>query len=226
MTGTFVPAVGAAKVVLTFAQVDGEYAQNSLWVHSQDDSAFTSDTLSELATAVNEWYQTGAGGHSYQSLQAAPVELVSVYCRAWDTDTSPVWNLTSGQTGGSDRPLSIPNGQTFAITARTGIPGVAYRGRTFVIGLFDQCVTDDDNNVIKSDIAADLANAWAGLIDMANGLSNPCDMVVNSSYHVVTPGEKAVPRDAAILTPITGYGYHDLFLDYQRRRAPGHNRHH
>ena len=52
-------------------------------------------------------------------------------------------------------------------------------------------------------------------------------LVVASKYHQVVEGTPpTVPRAAGVMTPVTSIGSSTYLIDFQRRRAPGHSRHH
>lgn len=217
----FIPAVNTAKVTFGQSQADGSYAQNSIYVEA--DAAWDATTISDLATLCALEFGVNVLPQTSQD-----VTLTSVTARDLTTADSPesVFNPTSENVGGQTD-HAIEMGLTFALTLRTGLSGRSYRGRVFAIGIPTGSVPDVSLNLLGSVDATDLAAAWMSMITAING-STPGALTIQAvvaSFYSGVVGGVPVPRDNAVLTPITAVGYSDLFLDFQRRRAPGHNRH-
>lgn len=217
----FIPVTNTAEVSLQFSQADGEFAEN-VWGVVRDE-AWDVASLTALAHTFMTWWHDGTGGASYREAQGTGVQLLGCAVRDLTTETSPSLVISPfpiTEVHGIDTAAPLPNGVSFAITARTGHAGRSFRGRTFAIGLTESVLLSSDSNQIKPDVAAIFTVALGGLITAVHAADAHAQLAVVSRRH------DNAPRSLGVATPIVNYGYHDLFLDYQRRRAPGHNRHH
>lgn len=217
----FIPTTNCARVGMQFSQEDGEFAENVFAV--QRSAAWTVGLLNTLAAAFNTWWHVGDGaGDTYQGPQANTVHLLATSARDLTTISSPsvVVPWTGSPAAGGATGKQLPNGVTFSLTARTGLAGRSFRGRSFVIGLTvdDQDATDP--NIIKSSRVSELILAFNSLITAVTAAD------ANAKLAVLSTRTGNAPRVSGVTTPITTYGNHNLFFDYQRRRAPAHNRHH
>lgn len=224
---TFIPVTNAADFSLQFAQQSGDFAENVFGV--QRDEAWTVPALTTVGNAIMEWWKSGDGTHKYQGLMSSTVTLLGCYVRDMTTAISPTLSLPvpgdiTAAGAGSANPL--PQGVSFAVTARTGLAGRSYRGRTFLIGLTEDDIVEPNANQLPAASATGIVAAFNALITAVHTADSHSTLVVVSKYSGVDSHGKPIPRTVGVTTPIIGYGYHDLFLDYQRRRAPGHNRHH
>lgn len=219
----FIPGENVAQVSMSFSQADGSFAENVFYVKASD--AWDETSLTSIAYAFIVWWQAGDAGTGVpQSLTSHDTSLIAVTARDLTTQTGAVVVNTEGlPAAGVSTDASIALGLTWAITARTGLAGRSQRGRTFIIGAASSILSDSVVNGVDATQASYWVSAMNALIaDVAAlSLSNaPLALVVASRYH------NGAPRDAISTTPITVYGYHNLLLDFQRRRAPAHNRHH
>jgi hypothetical protein len=121
---------------------------------------------------------------------------------------------------GGDNSGQIPAGLTKAFTARSGLAGRSQRGRTFVVGLASDSLSSGDKNVVATATLNDYVAWFNALIAAVPAANAAWSLVVVSRFH------NGAPRASGATTPITSYGYANVFVDYQRRRAPGHARHH
>lgn len=217
----FIPVPNAAELSLQFSQADGEFAENVFGV--QRDEAWDGPSLLLVANAMATWWHDGDGsGNSYRGKQAATVEFLKVTARDLtiegglrvDSTTIPA-SVTGGGTGNQ-----IQNGLSLSVTARSGLAGRSQRGRTFLVGLAEGNLSNIGDNLITSTVAVSVVDAFNALI----GAIHTADS--HSVLSVISRRHDNAPRITGVTTPIIQYGLHDLFLDYQRRRAPGHNRHH
>jgi hypothetical protein len=217
----FIPVPNAARVSLLFTQADGEVAENVFGVQLAD--AWTAGELAAMAQAFLTWWEVGDGaGHSYAALMGTGITSLGAEARDLTTSTSPVAFVANGagDITGDDATEPLMNGASFTMTARTGLAGRSQRGRTYMIGLCDDFVDGTDVNKATASAANSARLAFNALITKVTATDAGATLVVISTRH------NNLPRLTGITTPITSYGFHDLFLDYQRRRAPGHNRHH
>lgn len=221
----FIPAVNTAQVSMQFTQSDGEFAENTFYVEGTGD--WSEAPMTTLAGDMITWWGTGNGTDSYKASQSSLVDLIAVVCRDLTTQTSPVVtvNPSGGPQPGTGSADPIQNGLTKAITARTGLSGRSFRGRTFLVGLTLDDLEAGANNQFAADAVGRYVSFMNALPGAISGSFPEAKFVVCSRYHKVGDVPD-VPRDTAVLTEITSWGNHDLFVDFQRRRAPGHNRHH
>lgn len=217
MTAPFVPFPNGAKVTMNYTQADGSPAVNTLWF--QKGSDWDSAQLTTLANGIAVWADAGSGAHSVQERMSDNFELSSVEARAMDAQGAPVVISTDGlPLVGTVDGASIPLGLTFAVTLRTGLAGKSQRGRIFMVGLPASALANEQENVMDATYVADAIVAWNSLIAAAADIISGCVWGVASHRH-----NKAY-RDAVSFTPITSIGSSKLTLDFQRRRAPFHNR--
>jgi hypothetical protein len=221
----FIPALDTAEVSMIFTQPDGSNAENTFYVKRT--SAWSSSELTTIANAFITWFGTGDGTHSYKVNVASTFSLSNVIARDLTTDTSSIISTNSGlPIAGTDSAAAAQMGETFAITARSGLSGRSNRGRTFVVGLPEDAFATGILNTIKSTFANSLVSAFNALLTAVPAADAACEVVILSRYHGIDSGGKPIPRATGVMTPVSVYGYSNLLMDFQRRRAPGHNRHH
>lgn len=225
MSSPFIPVANTAQFSMQFSQPDSSFAENIYWVKRT--SAWTLSGLTTMAAAIKAWWDNGDGTQKPRAMCNPSTEVTAIGYRDYTTVSSFTGIYQAGlpDVGTSGfGPLEL--GLTFALTARTGLAGRNYRGRTFLVGLPTSAVADRTKNSIDSGFAGDIVTAWSSLIPAVTAADAACTLVVCSRFGgVPTVGGKSVARVAGITTPVTSYGYSKLFLDFQRRRAPGHNRH-
>ena len=216
----FIPVTNVAQATLSFLILDSDIAENIF--HIKNTGAWDASGLLALNNAMIAWEATTYTGASYKLSRADTTTFLTSTARDLTTQTSPVvtTDVSGGGEVGSDASGSLNNGLTKAFTARTGLSGRSQRGRTFVVGLPVDAVDSGDPNKIKSSAATGYSNFLTGLIAAIPAANAAWSLVVVSKYH------NGAPRASGVATPITSYGYADLNMDFQRRRAPGHSRHH
>lgn len=218
---TFIPVIDCAEVSLKFSQTDGEFAENTFGV--QRDEAWDHASLLAVANAFVTWWDVGDGaGGIYRTFQAAGVNILGATARDLTTEGGMAVDSTvvPAHTHGTAANFQLQNGVSFAVTARTGLAGRSQRGRTFLVGLANDVLTASGDDVINAGVAANFILMMNKLILNVTAADAHSKLVVISRRH------NNAPRVTGVTTAITNYGIHDNFLDYQRRRAPGHNRHH
>lgn len=223
--GVFVPVTNGAQFTLQYAQQDGSFAENEFWV--QRTGAWTTVLLTAMAAGFKQWWETGDGANSLKQTQCAAMSLQGVGYRDHTTQNGLTGiyqtGLPESATGAG---TASPLGLAFSVTARTGLAGRSFRGRTFINGLVTSNFSDATKNLVSAGTAGYYLNAFNALITKVAAVDAACTLVVCSRFHQPGgSGTPSVPRASGVTTPITSYGYHDLFADFQRRRSPGHNRH-
>jgi hypothetical protein len=225
----FQPCPGIASITMEYSQFDGEFAENVFHVGRGDLSAWTAGQLAVITEVFASWFDGGGSWAPLNNLSGfmqQNSQLLRVSGRGLDVEGGAEFVHVSGASGvNPDDPL--PNGVTFAVTLRTGFAGRSFRGRWYVPNLTEAgATTEPDLNVIKFDIANDLVNTTEALAAQVTIADAGAALVVLSRFNKDAVPAPPHERATGIGTPVIGAGYHDLFMDYQRRRAPGHNRHH
>lgn len=184
--------------------------------------AWTATTLAALGAAFHTWHDTLVGGQSPYSLRNPDTSIIQTTCRDLTTQTSNVVVVpyTGAHAAGTSAGGTLNNGLTKAFTARSGLSGRSQRGRTFVVGATDSAEAGGDPNLINAAWANDWVAIFNALVAAVPAANAAWSLVVISRFH------NGAPRGAGVTTPITSYGYSNLYFDFQRRRAPGHARHH
>lgn len=195
----------------------------------QNSVAWTPATLLSMMGAFGSWFTTGdgGGGHTYQKLVSNTCSLTSIKARDLTTvnGISIVSNAGMPIVGTVAGP-AIAAGTTKAITHRTGLAGKSFRGRTFLVGVDASHVPIPESGKIDAAFVANAILAFTPLIAAVAANLATCTLVVLSRYGGTPPiGGHSVPRVTGVMTPITAFGFADLNVDFQRRRAPGHARH-
>jgi hypothetical protein len=221
---TFIPVLNGLEVGLHFTDVNNDDEVNVFWVKRS--APWTGALITTMLDAFITWFGTGDGTHSYQKLISLTISLSKVTGRDYTTQNG--LSLVSQYTlplAGTDANDMIAAGTTKAVTHRTGLAGKSYRGRTFLCGITDGAVPDPDLGVIQGSYMTNVVNAFEPLIAAVTAADAEAVLAVVSRYGgVPTVGGKSVPRATGISNPVTSFGYSDLNIDFQRRRAPGHSR--
>jgi hypothetical protein len=221
----FVPSLNGLKVAMEFTDVTGDQNVNTFWV--KNTAAWSSTSITTMLNAFITWFGTGDGTHYYKLYMSTNCALTAVTGRDFTTQHGlSVVSQTGLPAAGTGGAGAIAAGTTFCITSRTGIAGKSYRGRTYLAGVEAAALVTPDLGVIASSFADAQVAAFGALPAAVTAAIATCTLVVNSQYYQPGgPNTPSVPRATAIQTPITSFGYADLFVDFQRRRAPGHARH-
>lgn len=198
----FVPAPGIVTLDAIWQQAN-EIVENTFAYHLA--GAITAANLTAMAAAYAAW----VSGHT--NFFATDCQLNKIYLRDMTSVNAQTleYNVVPpivGTAGGS----SMPNNVTFALKRQTGLAGRRMRGRVYIIGLTDTML-DSSRQQLTSTWGGNLNTAYNAL--MAAMLAGPAATEV--VYH----------RALGTGTNVAGYVFSDLYLDSQRRRLPGHNRH-
>jgi hypothetical protein len=216
----FIPAANALQVRMFFDTVTGDMAQSGFWVSNS--VAWTPTTVGNMMLAFISWFNTGDGsGHSYKDQLSQDCSLVEVTARDYTTRTGISLATNTGLpiVGGIASAQQAP-GLTFALTARTGLAGPSMRGRTFLVGMPLAAWQSSELGSIQSTVAANAVTAFNTLITAVT------TSLATAKLCVASFRSGGAPRASGVLTPVTGYGFHNLLQDFQRRRSPAHHRHH
>lgn len=207
---------GIAVMSLRFTLPSGQPAENVLGIHKDTGGEFTDTELTDIATTAKAWWESGDGTHSYRAKQSTACTLDSIFVRSLHTRSSPEIDLSVGEAG-TDAGDHIPNGMTFTCTLRTGLAGRSHRGRLYACGLTKNFLNTDPN-------LADLTHVNDLVAAVKGWISGPHQSPGGYSPSILSRSNNGVYRANIASYNIADVGYFDLNMDYQRRRAPGHNR--
>lgn len=205
----FIPGPGVAKFILEFQQ-GADIAENTLWVHHKDGSAWTAAQLTTMATLIATTYES-----DFNPIVSNTTTLLQVVAADWSTQTGATVTV-SALAGGTSTIQPLPYGVTLAFKMVTGLRGRSFRGRVYQTGLTDIRPSAD---VLNNAYATQLLTAWNAVLAAINGVTN-CELVVFSQCH------NGSWRATGVSTPVVTFQLTDFNLDYQRRRATAHSVHH
>lgn len=209
---------GIASLTVSAVLPSSDVAQNILHFMKNDLTAWGTGDLTNLVNSFDTWLGTTNGKKALTDHMATSVTITNLLARDHTVDGGAEYGKTVTHAG-SQAGNILASGLTFAITLRTGLVGRSYRGRIFLIGLTAPFTITTPDTVLNT-AADDVVSGWNDLITVAEGWSPAMKWVVLSKQHA------NAWRATGIGTPIVTTGYSELVLDYQRRRAPYHARHH
>lgn len=200
---------GIAQVEAIYEEA-GQVCENVYHVTNGGSSAYTVDDLAGLENAVAGWETASA--KAYRSSNTG-----MILTRARDLGTADGHeHQTTRNINGTDSGNVIAQNVTVALRAGTGLAGRSNRGRTFWIGLTDAHASNGE-----------IAEVWLGnVVEAMNALITA--VVEGTGFELCVLSRRAdkALRSVGIGIPIISYSATDTYVDSQRRRLPGHNRHH
>jgi hypothetical protein len=216
----FIPATNCLRVAMQYDTVTGDNAENVFYV--QNSVPWTITTITSMLNAFITWFTVGAGGaNTFQSQIANGCTLVEVTGRDLTTQNGfSIASNTGLPIAGIGGATGAVPGITFALTARTGLAGPSFRGRVFLVNPATGFFASTSLGTINASNAGNCVSALNALITAVTSNLATAKLVVASFRH------NNAPRVNAVTTNVTTYGFHNLFQDFQRRRSPGHHRHH
>lgn len=198
-----------------FVPAPGVVSLDAIWVMDQQSMENTFHyhigvaATSAILQGICNTYITWASANS--ALWTTAATFVKCYARDLTTQTGLVEEVVPPGPGihGTDAASPLPNNVSFALTRRSGHAGRANRGRVFAFGITSAQMNGENS------LAASRAGTYRSLYDglMAAQLSD------NNATEVI------LHRKLGTFIEVEQYGFSDLFVDSQRRRLPGHNRH-
>lgn len=216
----FIPVPNCAAVTMSYTILDADVAENTFGV--QNSGSWDATQLGALGVAFNTWNDTAVSGAAPYQNRVTQTTLVQTQCRDLTTQTSPVviTPYTGAHGAGTDTSGPLNNGLTKAFTARSGLSGRSQRGRIFVVGIGVGELVSGDPNLLSPAFLDEYVRQLDGLITQVHAANASWTLSVISRFH------NNAPRSIGVTTPITSWGYANQYVDFQRRRAPGHARHH
>lgn len=204
----FIPAPLVAQVEMIYNYA-GQRCENVY--HVKGSSEWTATTLGALGTDFENWETTYAKGSRHSSVTLVEVKVIALASADGAFVTSSV-SITGTAAG-----VELPNNDTIAIKAETGLRGRSRRGRTYWIGLSTDMTDTLNRNQLLSAWQTALLNVMNQLLITPftnSGQLVVCSFSANNAW-----------RTTALTTPVTKYVLSDVVLDSQRRRLPAHNVH-
>lgn len=216
----FIPVPNCAAVTMSYTILDADVAENTFGV--QNSGSWDATQLGALGVAFNTWNDTAVSGAAPYQNRVSQTTLVQTQCRDLTTQTSPVviTPYTGAHGAGADTSGPLNNGLTKAFTARSGLSGRSQRGRIFVVGIGVGELVSGDPNLLSPAFLDEYVLQLDGLISQVHAANASWTLSVISRFH------NNAPRSTGVTTPVTSWGYANQYVDFQRRRAPGHARHH
>lgn len=209
---------GIASLTVSALTPSGDVAQNILHFRKNDGTSWGTGDLTNLVNSFDTWLGTANGAKAYLNHMKSTAVIQNLLGRDLSVDGGAEFGKTVVHAG-TDEGTQLAAGLTFAVTLRSGLVGRSYRGRIFLIAptAAFTITTPDTVDPTKAD---DVVAGFTSLIAAAAGWSPAMKWCVLSRRH------NNAPRSTGIGTEIVSVGYSELVMDYQRRRAPFHARHH
>lgn len=133
------------------------------------------------------------------------------------------FELNIGLLGGGGQD-GLPQNCTVAVGWQTGLPGPAYRGRTFYPFLVDAANDQASPGYLRPGVASDISGSYAGLLKQFYALAiefqEPWGLLLKHRNMI----DILSPYPTGTL-PLTGTRMSDNALDSQWRRLPRHKHH-
>lgn len=225
----FQPCPGIASLTVgTAAGGGGDQFQNILHFQKNDGTAWGVSEVQSLGDAFDTWIGTGPGTAAMLAHLNSGLTVTQLSVRDLSADGGPEYNKSISHAG-TDTSAGIASGLSFALTLRTGFSGRSFRGRLYLYGLGQAFNAGTSSDQTTAGVVGPIVSGWENLISAAEGWSPAMKWIVLSRRHAETVDGVYTPsvlRPAGIGTPITSVGYSELVMDFQRRRAPFHGRHH
>jgi len=225
---TFQPCPGIVEVALRFTVPAGQQAVNVFHVGNNTGDPTSLSDLSTIAEGFATWFDTGNGaGDTYRGRVSSAATLDSVFAR--DLTVAAGFEATHAVGhAGQDVSAFLGNGNTVALSARSPFAGRSFRGRTFVVGLCADSLVAGDANRVNAAYVTNQLNAFNALIPAVAGFDTlvPMSLQVLSRFNKDSVPAPPHKRANGVGTDVVDFTVVDVFVDFQRRRAPGHNRHH
>lgn len=204
---------------MSYSILDADVAENTFGV--QNAVSWTATTLGACGALFNTWNDTAVSGAAPYQNRVTQTTLVQSTARDLTTQTSPVvvTPYVGSHGAGVDTSGPLASGLTKSFTARSGLSGRSQRGRIFVVGIGVGELVAGDPNLLSPAFLDEYVLQLDALIAQVHA-HDP-----NWTLSVISRRHNNAPRTTGVTTPITSYGYANQYVDYQRRRAPGHGRH-
>lgn len=201
-----VPNVAQVEMIYT---ASNERVENVY--HVQGTSGWDDASLTLLVAAFSSWETATARALRHDG-------IILVLMRAWDmtTPTGAAVEITAS-TVGTNATGHLPNNVTASVKHNTGLRGRSFRGRTYWIGLAKGDI-DTSGQSLTNTAATNITSALETLrttVFPNGGKLGVVSLVSGGAY-----------RPVGLFSPTIQMVMVDQYIDSQRRRLIGHNRHH
>lgn len=203
----FIPAHNVVRVDVVYTW-QGEICENVF--HFSGDAQPEPADMTALATAVRNWRSTSLRPLQSNACLHQKVKVQDLTA----ADGLGVELLISPADQGNLTDPSLPNNCTVAVGLKTGFSGRSFRGRAFHVGMTE--ILRTGNQITGTTQTA--------LIAAYNALRGPFS-TNNYFLGILSLHHNGAARTSGLFTPVNAVTV-DINLDSQRRRLPGHNRHH
>jgi len=222
----FQPCPGICKIAFNFSLPDGQLGVNTFYASTGLTDPISVVDIGVIASASQDWFETGdGGGHTYRARVSDQVILDNITVTDLTEEGGAQVSLGVADAG-EDTAQILSNGLSIAMSERSALSGRSFRGRKYWVGMTTDSVNLPDANSVNSDFITDSIAAFNAYITAITGAATsvPMQLVVLSRIN-----KDAVPapphiRTEGIGTAVIAYTLVDSELDFQRRRAPNHNR--
>lgn len=210
MSGTYYPVPNCVQVDMIYDQEETTTLVENVY-HVASTLPKDQTLLQGIEAVFESWENT-----TMKATRGTDVALLKIIVR--DLSDPNGQTYTKGLSiAGTRAGTHLPNHNTFAIKWDTGRRGRSFRGRTYHIGIGLADLNVGDANTLDSTRAAALVTAYQALITNITTFGAQLVVVQRKSANAwINP-----PLTHEIKTAT----YSDLYIDSQRRRLPGHNRH-
>lgn len=198
----FVAAPNVVQLALICTQ-DNEPIENTF--HYRMPAPASLADLTAMANTADTYWA------AHNAFWPSNLSVIKYYLRALDSSTAPSFEKNPATAIDGTRTGNVwPNDVTLACTRYTGLAGRKNRGRVYWMGI---CDTDTSGpNTIAPSFVTNILGILAGFqTAMAGGTPSAIEVILH--------------RTDGTHNDVIGWRVSDFFLDNQRRRLPGHNRH-
>lgn len=200
------PGVASIEMIYQFAD---QPCENVYHVTNETGAVITTAELTDLAVAFASWETDTAS-----TARSTNTQLMLIRARDLTVEAGNQWEQSESIDGTQAGAVMAQN-VTISIKANTNRTGRSYRGRSFWIGMTEPQAS---NGLVASGFIT-------GVTDRMNNLITVVSEVPPFKLAVLSRRNDGVVRPTGVATPIVNYVCVDAFVDSQRRRLPGHNRH-
>lgn len=201
----FIETSLTAKVAIR-GRMFGNDIVNTLWFEKTNEAEWVPETLTELNEQIGDWLGSEWLVGISDDYAVADITATAQYASTAPSVVSPVSSGFEGQNASS----ALPSSNCLTVTFLTNVRGRSWRGRNYVSGIPSS--SSDDNAVTE---------AWADALVGAYNALNTYVSEVACQHVIVSHYSGGLPRNSGVTVPVTGYRYHDLNIDSQRRRLNG-----
>ena len=204
----FIPVPNTAQAELIYIWQD-QVVENVLYFTTG--APMTPVMLQMIASDLKAWWIA-----DIQDLQGVDIALREIKVTDLETESSPVFTLTSGlPLNGNVASEPMPGNVSLCVSFRSAGRGRSSRGRNYFPGLTENQV---QGNIVTSGVITSLLTAYGRLQTGDAMFDSQAGWVVVSRFH------NKAPRAIGLAQPVTSVVIIDPFVDSQRRRLPSRGR--